>query len=114
MKRIRTFCILLIVLCTLTSCWSRDDPWHPYYYNEYETEAKLIAAYEGTPSDDYLIIPDSRYRFILKVEGVEKTFGVPESYYYLHKDDDTIPLLVEKKFKKGDHTLVDTEYYLVR
>ena len=73
-----------------------------------------MAAYEGTPSDDYLIIPDSGYRFILKVEGVEKTFGVPESYYHLHKDDDTIPLLVEKKFRKEDDKLVGIEYYLVR
>ena len=113
MKRLKLFCILLTVMCTLTACWPRDDPWHPYYYEQETIQCEIIVAYEGTPSDDYIIIPDTGCRFILNVEGEEKTFGVPEDYYHRHKEDNTIPLLVEKKFNKSDDKLVSVEYYLV-
>ncbi len=114
MKR-KLFCILLIALlaCTLTACWPRDDPWHPYYYETETIQCEILAAYEGTPSDDYLLIPDSGCRFVLLIEGEEKTFGVPEDYYHLHKEDTSIPIQVEKKFRKDNDQLVNTEYYLV-
>ena len=113
MKRFKkVFGILLFVVCTLTACWGKDDPWHPYYYEEYEVEADLIVAYKGEPSGEYLIIPDSGYRFIIKVEGEEKTFCVQESFFQLHKNDKKITLFVEKKFDKENGQQVDEKYSL--
>ena len=113
MKRIRTFCILLFVMCTLTSCWSRDDPWHPYYYKVHEIDAEIIATYETEPSNEYLLIPDTGYRFILGIEGEVKEFKADEIMFHTHKKGDTIRLKIEKKYRKDNDKYVDTNYYFV-
>ena len=112
-KKVVTLVFCMLLASSLTSCFPRDDPWHPYYYEEYEIDAEIIAAYETEPSNEYILIPDTGCRFILEIDGEKKSFNVDETVYHSYKEGDTIHLRVEKKYKKDNDMFVSVDYYLV-
>ncbi len=98
--RVVTLVFCMLLASSLTSCFPRDDPWHPYYYKVHEIDAEIIAAYETEPSNEYILIPDTGYRFILGIEGEVKKFNVDEIIFHTHKKGDTIRLKIEKSTER--------------
>ena len=111
--RIRILLLIAVLGILLTSCYAKDDPWNPCYYEEYESTGTIVEKFETKPNNNYLLIPDSGYRFIIEIEEERKTFSVSESDYHSYVEGDTLRIYVEKEYQKDDDKLVNAYYYLV-
>lgn len=111
--RIRIFLLISIIVVLLTSCYAKDDPWNPCYYEEYETTATIVEKFETKPSNNYLLIPDTGYRFILEIEGENIPLRVSKSDYHSYEEGDTLKIYIEKEYQKDHDKLVNTDYYLI-
>lgn len=111
--RIRIFLLIAIMGVLLTSCYSKDDPWNPCYYEEYETTGTIVKKFETKPNKNYLVIPDTGCRFIIEIEGKKKPLCVSESDYYSYEEGDILKIYVEKEYQKDDDKLVNVYYYLI-
>lgn len=110
--RIRFFLLITIMSALLTSCYAKDDPWNPCYYEEYESTGTIVKKYEEKRNSNYILIQDSGYRFLIEIEGERKTFSVSKSDYYSYDEGDTLKIYIEKEYQKDDK-LVNTDYYLI-
>lgn len=111
--RIQFFLLIAVLGILFTSCYAKDDPWNPCSYEEYETTGTIVEKFETKPNNEYLLIPDTGYRFLIEIEGERKPFSVSESDYRSYVEGDTLKIYVEKEYQKDDDKLVNIDYYLI-